>query len=207
MLTHERVWAAIDALGPAVQSVGLRASPARPASTRPASTARNASVPRAASAGRRPSRSPRSWPPPGRAWRSSCGSWSRARRRRRTMIPLIGMAQAGSGGLFTEEGMPTGGPGWEEIEFPDLADREGVRARGARGRDGAALSRRRRADRLAEREHAQGRPGRRAHRCRRGHGEGAEAPHRARTIELRSPEPRACRPPDAGDGDRLDRAA
>jgi phage repressor protein C with HTH and peptisase S24 domain len=40
----------------------------------------------------------------------------------RSMIPLIGMTQAGSGRLFTDEGMPTGGPGWEEIEFPDLAD-------------------------------------------------------------------------------------
>ena len=39
----------------------------------------------------------------------------------RTTIPLIGMTQAGAGRLFTEEGMPTGGPGWEEIEFPDLA--------------------------------------------------------------------------------------
>lgn len=38
----------------------------------------------------------------------------------RTMIPLIGMTQAGAGKLFTEEGMPAGGPGWEEIEFPDL---------------------------------------------------------------------------------------
>ncbi|NEU13833.1 helix-turn-helix transcriptional regulator [Methylobacterium sp. BTF04] len=40
----------------------------------------------------------------------------------RTMIPLIGMTQAGSGRLFTDEGMPTSGPGWEEIEFPDLGD-------------------------------------------------------------------------------------
>ena len=40
----------------------------------------------------------------------------------RTMIPLIGMTQAGAGRLFTDEGMPTGGPGWEEIEFPDLGE-------------------------------------------------------------------------------------
>ena len=38
----------------------------------------------------------------------------------RTMVPLVGMTQAGAGRLFTDEGMPTGGPGWEEIEFPDL---------------------------------------------------------------------------------------
>ena len=31
------------------------------------------------------------------------------------------MTQAGSGRFFTEEGMPTSGPGWEEIEFPDLS--------------------------------------------------------------------------------------
>ena len=40
----------------------------------------------------------------------------------RAMIPLIGMTQAGSGRLFTDEGMPTGGPGWEEVEFPDLGE-------------------------------------------------------------------------------------
>ncbi len=38
----------------------------------------------------------------------------------RTMVPLIGLTQAGSGRLFTDEGMPAGGPGWDEIEFPDL---------------------------------------------------------------------------------------
>ncbi|GJE76715.1 S24 family peptidase [Methylorubrum suomiense] len=38
----------------------------------------------------------------------------------RTMVPLIGLTQAGAGRLFTDEGMPAGGPGWDEIEFPDL---------------------------------------------------------------------------------------
>ncbi|WP_232631521.1 S24 family peptidase [Methylobacterium sp. Leaf118] len=38
----------------------------------------------------------------------------------RAMVPLIGLTQAGSGRPFTDEGMPTGGPGWDEIEFPDL---------------------------------------------------------------------------------------
>lgn len=38
----------------------------------------------------------------------------------RATIPLIGLAQAGAGRLFTEDGMPTGGAGWEEVEFPDL---------------------------------------------------------------------------------------
>lgn len=39
---------------------------------------------------------------------------------RRTTVPLIGLAQAGAGRLFNEDGMPTGGPGWEEIEFPEF---------------------------------------------------------------------------------------
>jgi phage repressor protein C with HTH and peptisase S24 domain len=40
----------------------------------------------------------------------------------KTTIPLIGMTQAGAGKLFNDEGMPTGGPGWEEVEFPDLSN-------------------------------------------------------------------------------------
>ena len=40
----------------------------------------------------------------------------------RPKVPLIGLAQAGAGRLFTEEGMPTGGPGWEEIEFPEFSN-------------------------------------------------------------------------------------
>ncbi|MGA0597157.1 S24 family peptidase [Enterovirga sp. CN4-39] len=40
----------------------------------------------------------------------------------RPKVPLIGMAQAGAGRLFNEDGMPTGGPGWEEIEFPEFSN-------------------------------------------------------------------------------------
>jgi phage repressor protein C with HTH and peptisase S24 domain len=36
-------------------------------------------------------------------------------------IPLIGMAQAGSGGFFDDAGFPVGG-GWEEIAFPNVLD-------------------------------------------------------------------------------------
>lgn len=43
----------------------------------------------------------------------------------RAKIPVVGMAQAGAGRLFSDEGMPTGGPGWEEIEFPDLVGEQG----------------------------------------------------------------------------------
>jgi phage repressor protein C with HTH and peptisase S24 domain len=38
------------------------------------------------------------------------------------MIPLIGLTQAGAGRFFTDEGMPAGGAGWEEVEFPDLSN-------------------------------------------------------------------------------------
>ncbi len=38
----------------------------------------------------------------------------------KSTIPLIGMTQAGAGRLFAEDGMPTGGPGWEEVDFPDF---------------------------------------------------------------------------------------
>ncbi len=39
----------------------------------------------------------------------------------RVTIPLIGMAQAGTGGYFTDGGYPVGG-GWDEVNFPNLAD-------------------------------------------------------------------------------------
>ena len=41
--------------------------------------------------------------------------------RRRRMVPLIGMAQAGTAGFFDDAGFPAGS-GWEEIAFPELAD-------------------------------------------------------------------------------------
>lgn len=44
----------------------------------------------------------------------------RAGEPRRT-VPLIGLAQAGSGGFFDDSGFPTGA-GWEEIAFPNVQD-------------------------------------------------------------------------------------
>ena len=46
------------------------------------------------------------------------------------MVPLIGMTQAGAGSFFTDDGLPTGGPGWDEIDFPDFGAGEGLRPRG-----------------------------------------------------------------------------
>ncbi|MDP4593505.1 MAG: helix-turn-helix transcriptional regulator [Beijerinckiaceae bacterium] len=39
----------------------------------------------------------------------------------RSTVPLIGLAQAGTGGFFDDAGFPTGG-GWEEIAFPNVPD-------------------------------------------------------------------------------------
>ncbi|MBO6635134.1 helix-turn-helix transcriptional regulator [Parvibaculum sp.] len=39
----------------------------------------------------------------------------------RNRVPLIGLAQAGSGGYFDDAGFPVGG-GWEETAFPDIKD-------------------------------------------------------------------------------------
>ena len=38
----------------------------------------------------------------------------------RAVVPLVGAAQAGAGRLFSDDGMPNGGPGWDEIDFPEI---------------------------------------------------------------------------------------
>ena len=40
---------------------------------------------------------------------------------RKQTIPLIGLAQAGSGGFFDDAGFPAG-TGWDEVNFPNLSD-------------------------------------------------------------------------------------
>jgi phage repressor protein C with HTH and peptisase S24 domain len=42
-------------------------------------------------------------------------------RRHVRLVPLVGMAQAGSRGFFDDAGFPAGA-GWDEIPFPELAD-------------------------------------------------------------------------------------
>jgi phage repressor protein C with HTH and peptisase S24 domain len=37
------------------------------------------------------------------------------------LLPLIGFAQAGNGGYFDDGGFPVGG-GWDEVSFPDVQD-------------------------------------------------------------------------------------
>ena len=46
---------------------------------------------------------------------------SSGRAARLRMVPLIGMAQAGSAGYFDDAGFPAGS-GWENIAFPEIAD-------------------------------------------------------------------------------------
>ena len=58
------------------------------------------------------------------------------------MVPLIGMAQAGTAGYFDDAGFPAGS-GWEEIAFPELADEHCLCAGDHRRFHAAGLSRRR----------------------------------------------------------------
>ncbi len=46
---------------------------------------------------------------------------SRAAAPMRRTIPMIGMAQAGSGGFFDDGGFPVG-TGWDEVNFPNVPD-------------------------------------------------------------------------------------
>ena len=45
----------------------------------------------------------------------------RASASRMKPVPLIGMAQAGSGGYFDDAGFPVGG-GWDDVTLPDIRD-------------------------------------------------------------------------------------
>jgi len=119
MLSHERVWAAIDALA---ARHGMTASGlARKAGLDATSFNRSKRV-----------------SPEGRERWPSTESISKILRAtgatledflrlvepsgslRRSMIPMIGMAQATAAKILTDESLPTGGPGWDEIEFPDF---------------------------------------------------------------------------------------
>ena len=121
MLSHDRIWAAIDRLA---ERYGMSAS----------GLARKAGLD-ATSFNRSKRTSPDGrdrWPSTesvAKVLRATGASLDEFMRlidpdvgRAKTMIPLIGMTQAGAGRLFNDEGMPTGGPGWEEVEFPDLSN-------------------------------------------------------------------------------------
>ncbi|KFG67061.1 helix-turn-helix transcriptional regulator [Microvirga sp. BSC39] len=119
MLSHERVWAAIDALA---SRHGMTASGlARKAGLDATSFNRSKRV-----------------SPEGRERWPSTESISKILKAtgatledflrlveptgslRRSMIPLIGMEEAGSAKILNEDGTPTEGASWDELEFPDF---------------------------------------------------------------------------------------
>ena len=119
MLSHDRIWAAIDALA---ARYGMTASGlARKAGLD--ATSFNKSK-RTSPDGRDRWPSTESVAKVLRATGATLEDFLRlvepAGELRRSMVPLIGMTQAGAGKFFTDDGLPTGGPGWEEIDFPDF---------------------------------------------------------------------------------------
>jgi phage repressor protein C with HTH and peptisase S24 domain len=119
MLSHERVWAAIDALA---SRHGMTASGlARKAGLD--ATSFNKSK-RVSPEGRERWPSTESISKILRATGATLEDFLRlvepSGSLRRSMVPLIGTQQAGTGRIITEEGLPTGGPEWDEIEFPDF---------------------------------------------------------------------------------------
>lgn len=119
MLSHERVWAAIDALA---ARHGMTASGlARKAGLD--ATSFNKSK-RVSPEGRERWPSTESISKILRATGATLEDFLRlvepSGSLRRSMIPMIGMAQASAGKILTDEGLPAGGPGWDEIEFPDF---------------------------------------------------------------------------------------
>src|SRR3954454_12225595 len=120
MLSHDRIWAAIDLLA---ERYGLSASGlARRAGLDDTSFNRSR---RTSPEGRDRWPSTESVAKILRATGASLDEFMRliepGMDRMNTRTRLIGITQAGAGRYFTEDGMPTGGPGWEEVEFPDLA--------------------------------------------------------------------------------------
>ena len=63
-------------------------------------------------------------------------------------MPLIGLAQAGSGGYFDDAGFPVG-KGWDEIPFPAVNDEHAYALEISGDLDGARLSRRHHHHRVA----------------------------------------------------------
>ncbi len=120
MLSHDRIWAAIDALA---ERYGMSAS----------GLARKAGLD-ATSFNKSKRTSPEGrdrWPSTEsiskilRATGASLDEFMKLvepgveERLAKAVVPLVGMAQAGAGRFFDESGMPSGA-NWDEIEFPDV---------------------------------------------------------------------------------------
>lgn len=121
MLSHERIWAAIDQLA---ERYGLSASGlARKAGLDPTSFNRSK---RTSPDGRDRWPSTESVAKVLTATGASLEEFMRlvepGTGPQRATVPLVGMTQAGAGRIFTDDGMPAGGPGLDEVEFPDVSN-------------------------------------------------------------------------------------
>ena len=121
MLSHERIWAAIDQLA---ERYGLSASGlARKAGLDPTSFNRSK---RTSPDGRDRWPSTESVAKVLAATGASLEEFMRLVEPgggpQRATVPLVGMTQAGAGRIFTDDGMPAGGPGLDEVEFPDVSN-------------------------------------------------------------------------------------
>jgi phage repressor protein C with HTH and peptisase S24 domain len=120
MLTHESIWAALDALAAAkgMSASGLAKKAGLDATTfnkskrvTPDGRARwpsTESVAKALEAA-------------GASFDEFVGLVGGARRGGARPLPLIGFAQAGDGGFFDDGGFPVGS-GWDEVNFPNVTD-------------------------------------------------------------------------------------
>jgi len=119
MLSHERIWAAIDSLA---SRLGLSASGLARRSGLDA-TSFNKSK-RLSPEGRQRWPSTESIAKILKSTGSTLEDFLRlvepSGNLRRSLIPMIGMDEATSAQAFTDDGMPNKGPGWDEIAFPDF---------------------------------------------------------------------------------------
>lgn len=140
MLSHERIWAAIDALA---ERNGMTASGlARKAGLDPTSFNRSK---RTSPEGRDRWPSTESISKILRATGASVEDFLRLLEPsvapRRAMVPLVGMQEAGNAKLFDEEGMPIQRSGGEAVDFPDYRSIEKVFALEVTGESLAPLYR------------------------------------------------------------------
>lgn len=120
MLTHDSIWAALDALAVAkgMSPSGLARKAGLDATTfnkskrvTPDGRARwpsTESVAKALEAA-------------GASFDEFVGLVEGGRKGRARGLPLVGLAQAGDGGFFDDGGFPVGA-GWDEVSFPDVSD-------------------------------------------------------------------------------------
>jgi phage repressor protein C with HTH and peptisase S24 domain len=125
MLSHDRIWSAIDALA---DRYGMTASGlARKAGLDPTSFNRSK---RTSPEGRERWPSTESIAKILRATGASVEEFVRlidpADSVQRTVVPVVGLSEATNPSLFTDDGLPTGESGWEQIDFPDLGTGEKV---------------------------------------------------------------------------------